>query len=187
VSVTWPRSVPGAGISLLARFRRRRAAADLERAIALFEETEHISTSRIERASGFNSHANALSLRFQDTGNPADLSRCIDMRELAIESAPEGSLDRPMYRGNLGVDLLERFHVAHQVEDLRRAIAEQRTAIREVPATSADRARLLAELAETLASQATLSGNQDDDDAAQEVSRLAVAAGWEFPSENGTE
>jgi hypothetical protein len=39
------------GISLLARFRRRRADADLERAIALFEETEHISTSRIERAS----------------------------------------------------------------------------------------------------------------------------------------
>jgi len=75
----------------------------------------------------------------------------------------------------------------NQVEDLRRAIAEQRTAIREVPATSADRARLLAELAETLASQATLSGNQDDDDAAQEVSRLAVSAGWEFPSENGTE
>lgn len=167
------------GVSLLARFRRRRAQADLDRALALFEETARITTSRIERASALNSQSNALSLRFDGTGALADIDRCVELRERAVATAPPESLDVAMYRGNLGVDLLKRFELTAHDGDLQRAVDEQRQAVRDVPATSADQPRLLAGLADSLARRASWSGSSDDVAAARSAYRRAVETGRE--------
>jgi hypothetical protein len=142
------------GVSLLARFRRRRSLADLERAIGLFDEAAQTSGSRIERASAMNSHANALSLRFGLTGDAADIDEGVALRERAVVTAPAGSVDVALYRANLGVDLLTRFELHGDQTDLARAVDEQRGAVREAPAMSADGPRLLAGLADSLARQA---------------------------------
>jgi tetratricopeptide (TPR) repeat protein len=167
------------GVSLLARFRRRRASADLDRAIALFEETARITASRIERASALNSQANALSLRFDGTGERRDLDRCVELREQAVATAPPGSLDGALYRGNLGVDLLKRFELTGDDGDLQRAVDEQRRALRDAPATSTDQPRLLAGLADSLARRASQSSSSDDVAAARSAYRRVLDVGRE--------
>lgn len=167
------------GVSLLARFRRRRASADLDRAIALFEETAQITSSRIERASALNSQANALSLRFDDTGERTDLDRCVELREQAVATASPGSLDVALYRGNLGVDLLKRFELTGDDDDLQRAVDEQRRALRDAPATSTDQPRLLAGLADSLARRASQSSSSDDVAAARSAYRRVLDVGRE--------
>jgi hypothetical protein len=141
------------GVSLLARFRRRRDTDDLDRAIALFDEAQRASGSRIERASALNSQANAMSLRHDLTGDPTDVHRCVAVRERAVAAAPPGSIDVALYRANLGVDLLKRFTVTGDVADLDRAVDEQRAALRDAPAGSVHGPRLLAGLADSLASR----------------------------------
>lgn len=167
------------GVSLLARFRRRRVSADLDRAIALFEETARITSSRIERASALNSQANALSLRFDGTGERTDIDRCVELREQAVATAPPGSLDVALYRGNLGVDLLKRFELSGNDGDLQRAVDEQQRALRDAPATSTDHPRLLAGLADSLARRASRSSSSGDVAAARSAYRQVVYIGRE--------
>jgi Tetratricopeptide repeat len=62
-----PERMLNLGVSLQARFRRRRSVEDLDRAIGLFADTARTTASRVERASALNSHANALSVRFNDS------------------------------------------------------------------------------------------------------------------------
>jgi tetratricopeptide (TPR) repeat protein len=167
------------GVSLLARFRRRRASADLDQGIALFKETARITTSRIERASALNSQANALSMQFDDTGARTDIDRCVELREQAVATAPTGSLDVALYRGNLGVDLLKRFALTADDCDLQRAVDEQRQAVRDAPTTSTDQPRLLAGLADSLARRASQTASPDDAAAARSTYRQVIELGRE--------
>ncbi|GDY33936.1 CHAT domain-containing protein [Gandjariella thermophila] len=167
------------GISLLDRFRRRRASADLDRAIALFEETARTATSWVVRASAFNSHANALSLRFDATRARADIDGCIELRERAVDTAAPGSLDEALYRGNLGVDLLTRFELDGDGRDLDRAVDTQRRAVGKVPDTSVDWVLLQVGLADSLAARTArrTADVAEDVSAAREAYRAAVTAG----------
>lgn len=114
------------GISVLARFRRRRDRADLDRAAALFADAAAAGGSRVETASAHNSHANALSLLYDLIGDREVIDRAIARRQDAVATAAPGSLDAAIYRANLGVDLLLRFDNDGDGADLQRAIAEQR-------------------------------------------------------------
>ena len=165
------------GVSVLARFRRRRAPQDLDRAIALFDEARRSSSSPTERASALNSQANGMSLRHDVTGTRADLEECIALREQSIATAPPGSIDVALYRANLGVDLLKRFELTEAVADLDRAVDEQRTALREVPSGSADGPRLLAGLADSLARRADADPDGPDAAEARAVYRRVVEQG----------
>lgn len=178
-----PERMLNLGVSLLARFRRRRAMPDLERAIDLFEEAARTAGSGLVRASALNSHANARSLRFDETRDKRrqmrEIDRCIVLRENAVQTAPRGSLDRAMYESNLGVDLLKRYELARGIDDLDRAIACQNRAVRTVPPDSTDQPRLLAGLADSLAQRANHTGTPGDVDAARSTYRRSVNAGRE--------
>ncbi len=157
-----PERLLNLGVSLLARFRRRRATSDLDQAITLFEEVYRSAASPIERASALNSQANGLSLRHDLTGSLADVDQSISLREQAIAVALSGSIDLALYRANLGVDLLKRFELSGAGADLDRAIDEQRRALRDAPAGSADGPRLLAGLADSLARRSDLGSDGED-------------------------
>ncbi|MGD9525356.1 MAG: hypothetical protein AB7V44_01060 [Pseudonocardia sp.] len=173
-----PKRTLNLGVSLLARFRRR-DRADLDRAVALFAETAGATASAIERASALNSGANALFLRFDLTGERADLDECLRLREQAVATAPDGSVDVALYRANLGVDLLRRSELTGDAADLDRAVAEQQRAVREAPTTSAEQPRLLAGLADSLARRALRTGDQADVAATRAAYREVVDLGRE--------
>jgi hypothetical protein len=130
---------------------------DLERAVVLFGEAAHRTTSPVERASALNSHANALSLLFDVSSERQQLDDAIRLRERAISEAAPASLDVALYRSNLGVDLLKRYELTADPGYLERAVAEQGTAVQEVPDTSVDQPSLLAGLADILAASALYS------------------------------
>lgn len=174
-----PERVLNLGVSLLARFRRRRDLADLERAIALFAEAAGATTSAVERASALNSQANALSLRFDAAGERADLDECLQLRELAVTTAPASSVDVALYRANLGVDLLKRAELTGEDADVARAVVEQRRAVTEAPSGSVEQPRLLAGLADSLAQVAVRSGRAADVDAVRETYGRVVERGRE--------
>jgi hypothetical protein len=174
-----PERVLNLGVSLLARFRRRRDLADLERAIALFAGAAGATTSAVERASALNSQANALSLRFDAAGERADLDECLRLRELAVTTAPASSVDVALYRANLGVDLLKRAELTGEDADVARAVVEQRRAVAEAPAGSVEQPRLLAGLADSLAWVAVRSGRAADVDAVRETYGRVVERGRE--------
>ena len=165
------------GVSLLARFRRRRAPEDLDRAIALFEEAYRGATSPVERASALNSQANGTSLRHDLTGALADIDQSVALREQAIRVARLGSIDVALYRANLGVDLLKRFELVGSRADLDRAVDEQRAALRLVPPGSADGPRLLAGLADSLARRSDSDPDGEDAAEARATYRRAVEQG----------
>ena len=171
------------GVSLLARFRRRRVPKDLRRAIALFSSAASSTHQPIVRASAMNSEANARSLRFDEhrarRSRRREIDLCVSLREEAVRSAPRGSLDRATYQGNLGVDLLKRYELTAAADDLERAIALQRRAIRTVPAGSADQPRLIAGLADSLAARADQTNAARDRRAARAAYRKAMSAGRE--------
>jgi tetratricopeptide (TPR) repeat protein len=167
------------GVSLLARFRRRRARADLDRAVALFGDAARLTTSAIDRASALNSQANALSLGFDDSRLRADIDRCVSLRDQAIRTAPAGSLDRALYRANLGVDLLKRYELDGDEADLRRAVHSQRSAARTVPAGSSEQPRLLVGLADSLAREADRVARDRDVASARAAYRRAIGLGRE--------
>jgi len=170
-----PERTLNVGLSLLSRCRRRHSNVDLDRALALFEEAA-LSRSPVERASALNSQANALSMRFEDTGVRADLDRCVRLRERAIATAPE-AIEVAMYRGNLGVDLLMRFSLAGDERDLEQAVDEQRQAVSGMPAGSVAQPDLLAGLANSLASLAGRTRRHEDVSDARSAYRRAVEAG----------
>jgi hypothetical protein len=172
-----PERVLNLGVSLLARFRRRRAPADLDRAIALFEEAEQSSALALERASAMNSQANARSLRFDEFQDAAEIDRCIGLREKAVATAPAGSLDRALYEANLGVDLLKRYQLRSTAADLSRAVESQQRAVRAVPPESTGQPWLLAGLADTLAAEADRTRAGADVRSARAAYRRAIEAG----------
>jgi hypothetical protein len=181
-SVT-PERLLNLGVSLLARFRRRRGQKDLKRAIALFDDAARSTDLSTVRASAMNSEANARSLRFDEYRGTLSLrpeiDRCIALREAAIRAAPMGSLDQATYKGNLGVDLLKRYELTAEGDDLERAIALQRRAVRTAPAASTDQPRLIAGLADSLAARADQTHAAGDRRAARAAYRRALAAGRE--------
>lgn len=167
------------GISLLARFRRRRNRDDLDEACRLFDEAATAGGSAVEVASAHNSHTNALSLAFDLSGLRPDIDRAIAHREAAIRAAVPGSLDDATYRANLGVDLIKRFELADDPADLDQAVAVQRAALAVVPHGSADQPRLLAALADTLARRALRDPGPGAVDEVRSTYRAAIRAGRE--------
>lgn len=169
-----PERMLNLGVSLLARFRRRRSVQDLDRAIALFGQTARTTTSAVERASALNSHANALSVRFDDSQALADIEACIALREEAVQTVAAGSMEHALYLANRGVDLLKRYELTGDGADLRRAVEGQRQALRVAEGRWSDQPRLLAGLADSLAREADLTNRPDGVAEARDMYRRAV-------------
>lgn len=172
------------GISLLARFRRRRDPADLDEARQLFARTATApGASAVDLASAHNSHANAMYLVLGRSGLRTDLDEAISHRAAAIAAAVPGSLDEAIYRGNLGVDLLHRFELVGDPADLAAALAEQRAAVHIVPDDAAEQPSLLAALADALARAAVTTPASSTVEEVRSTYRAAIAAGRESQPE----
>jgi tetratricopeptide (TPR) repeat protein len=169
-----PERLINLGVALIARYRRRGSRADLDRAIAVLERGAATTDSAIERASAHNSEANAMSFRYDESADLADLEECIQLRTRAMSEAPTGSLDRALYEGNLGVELAKRYDSTADVSDLTAAIEHQRAAAGAVPPNWSDQPRLLAGLADSLARQATRTGQAADRQAVTTAYQTAV-------------
>lgn len=173
-STAKPERILNLGVSLLARFRRRRSVDDLDRAIDLFVDTARTTASAVERASALNSHANALSVRFDDSQALMDIEACIALREEAVRTVAAGSIEHALYLANLGVDLLKRYELTGDRDDLRRAIDGQRQALRAAEGRWSDQPRFLAGLADSLAREAERTNRPDDVADARDTYRRAV-------------
>jgi tetratricopeptide (TPR) repeat protein len=191
------------GVSLLARFRRRHRPTDVQQALDLFRRAAESSDRPLERASAWNSAANALSAQQALTLEKDSLDEAVALRRRAVEAAPAGSLDRAIYQGNLGVDLLARYERRQDERDLAEALEWQRQAVQTAPGPTPP-PTLLAGLADTEAQEAERSGDPTSVDRARaafrtafeasQVSQQGTALGsalswgsWEARGENWTE
>ena len=106
------------GVALLTRFKRYQSPADLDRAIDQFRMVARTSPpGSVIRSAATNSLGNALSLRFDLLGRDDDMTAAISAHEEAVRSARESSIDRAMYRANLGVSLMHRGEQSGSAED----------------------------------------------------------------------
>jgi tetratricopeptide (TPR) repeat protein len=168
------------GVTLLTRFKRYQAPADLDQAIDQFRAIAHRAPlGSVIHAAATNSLGNALSLRFDLLGQDDDMAAAISAHEEAVRSARESSIDRAMYRANLGVSLMHRGEQSHSAEDFDAAIHEQEIAAAEVPQASQEHIRVLAGLADSLAARAASTGSGADAERAREAYRSATRAGLE--------
>jgi hypothetical protein len=131
------------------------------------------------RAAATNSLGNALFLRFDLLGQDDDMVAAVSAHTEAVRNARENSIDRAMYRANLGVSLMHRGERSGSVADLDAAVREQEIAAAEVPRTAQERIRVLSGLADSLAARAVSTGSGADAERAQEAYRSATRAGLE--------
>ena len=116
------------GVALWSRSAHR--PADLPEALAAFEQAVAITPARSPDAPTYlDNLANALSDRYERSGDPADLDKAMHAYERAIGRLPESAPERLRIRANLAVGLLTRYREARGREadgaaDLERAVAE---------------------------------------------------------------
>jgi hypothetical protein len=83
-------------------------------------------------------------------------------------------MERALYLANLGVDLLKRYELTGDRDDLRRAIDGQRQALHAGEGTWSDQPRFFAGLADSLAREADRTNRPDDVADARDAYRRAV-------------
>ena len=116
------------GVALWSRSVHR--AADLAEALAAFERAVAFTPARSPDAPTYlDNLANALSDRYERSGDPADLDEAVHAYERAIGRLPARAPERLRIRANLAVGLLTRYREAGGREadsaaDLERAVAE---------------------------------------------------------------
>ena len=107
------------------------------------------------------------------------MDAAISAHEEAVRSARENSIDRAMYRANLGVSLMNRSQRTGSAADLEAAVHAQETAAADIPPGSQEYIRVLAGLADSLAARAALTNSGTDIERAQAAYRSATTAGLE--------
>jgi hypothetical protein len=115
------------GVALWSRSAHR--PPDLDEALAAFAQTVEITELRSPDAATYlDNLANALSDRYERTGDQADLDEAVRAYERAVGCLPESAPDRLRIRANLAVCLLTCYRAAVDREtagaDLERAVAE---------------------------------------------------------------
>jgi tetratricopeptide (TPR) repeat protein len=168
------------GVTLLTRYKRYQSPADLDQAVDQFRAAARASPpDSVIHAAATNSLGNALWLRFDLLGQDEDMAAAISAHTEAVHSARENSIDRAMYRANLGVSLTNRGERSHSAEDLDAAVRELEIASAEVPQTAQEHVRVLAGLADSLAARAAATGGGTDTERARQAYRSATTAGLE--------
>lgn len=124
------------GVALWSRSAHR--PADLPEALAAFEQAVAITPARSPDAPTYlDNLANALSDRYEGSGDPADLDKAVHAYEQAIAGLPASAPERLRIRANLAVGLLTRYREARGREadaaDLERAVAELTDVVARTP------------------------------------------------------
>jgi tetratricopeptide (TPR) repeat protein len=174
------RAVPDATLRLVTAV----GSADQElisAAVVLWQRILEVTpTQHAERASYLFNLGNALEVKFERGGAPADLDEDLDDAITAFQAAVgASSLDDPnleVYRSHLGSMLYARFLRAGAREDLDDAIVNLEAAVFATASDDPDRARYLADLGVTLRVRFELIGAQADLDHALSASKAAVQA-----------
>jgi tetratricopeptide (TPR) repeat protein len=116
------------GVALWSRSAHR--PADLPEALAAFEQAVAITPARSPDAATYlDNLANALSDRYEGSGDLADLDKAVHASEQSIAGLPASAPERLRIRANLAVGLLTRYREARGRDadgaaDLERAVAE---------------------------------------------------------------
>jgi tetratricopeptide (TPR) repeat protein len=125
------------GVALWSRSAHR--PADLPEALAAFGQAVAITPARSPDAPTYlDNLANALSDRYERSGDPADLDEAVHAYERAIGRLPARAPERLRIRANLAVGLLTRYREAGAREtggaaDLERAVAELTDVVARTP------------------------------------------------------
>jgi tetratricopeptide (TPR) repeat protein len=166
------------GVTLLARFKRYQSPDDLDQAISQFRAAARVSPpGSVSRAAATNSLGNALFARYDLLGRDADMDAAIRAHEEAVHNARKGSVDRAMYQSNLGVSLMLRGQQGDSAGDIDAAIREQESAVADVPHDSQEYIKVVAGLADSLATRAAMTRSGPDAERAQALYRRATVSG----------
>ncbi|MFD4322423.1 CHAT domain-containing protein [Streptomyces sp. NPDC058548] len=118
----------------------------------------------------------ALRLRFERTGDPADLERSIGHLEAAARALPSDDSDGAGMRNGLGIVLRARFRRTGDPADLDRGIGQFEAALRITPPGDPSRARYMNNLGNALQVRFERTGDPADLDRAITTAQAAVHA-----------
>lgn len=121
------------GNSLFDRYRHLEQLADLQQAIAAFEQAVQRAPGE-ERAGYLSNLGNALSDRSNHLHSIADMERAIDLQREAVRLDPQ----HLFYRTNLGCELGIYYDLTGRMEDIDESITILEEVIEDTPADSPD-------------------------------------------------
>jgi hypothetical protein len=177
---SWPlraASFDACGRALHKRYEARGDAADLEAAIAAYQQALDASPADApDRPIFLNNLGNGLRDRAARSGVLADLDAAIATYRQAADAAPSGAPYRPAFLNNLGNHLSVRYERTNLPADLDAAIATYRQAADAAPAGAPDRPTILNNLGNHLSDRYTRTNLPADLDAAIAAYRQAADA-----------
>ncbi|MCS6846804.1 MAG: tetratricopeptide repeat protein, partial [Anaerolineae bacterium] len=140
-----------AGGAFLRRYWARGQMADLERALALWQQAVALAPPDApDRAALLNNLANGLRDRYARTGALPDLEAAIEASQQAVALTPPDAPDRAGYLNNLANGLRARYARTGALPDLEAAIAHWQQAVALTPPGAPDRPRYLLGLGQVL-------------------------------------
>jgi len=156
------------------RFLQSGDPADLDQAIEGFRAA--LAASRSDRASHANNLAVSLTDRFDVGGRLSDLAEAVEVAEVAVASAAEGSPDWAECAGTLVVSLWDRYDAVGSLADLDRAVVLGTRALAAWPAGVSGQARLSSNLAMLRLDRFERLGDVSDLEGAVDLAGAAVAS-----------
>ncbi|GAB2840975.1 CHAT domain-containing protein [Actinocorallia aurea] len=145
--------------ALLSRYEAYSERADLEQAVALGEEAVATETRDPARVRARTVLSHALRLRFQASGDPADLDGSVRVSREGVELAAPGSVEEIAVLSHLDAALLLRYLAAGAPADLADAERHARRVLELAGPGHAERAVFLSTLVAVLRARFDLGGD----------------------------
>jgi tetratricopeptide (TPR) repeat protein len=161
----------------LARFDHLRQDLDLDRSIAAAESAlRDTPVDHADHPVRVTNLANALHRRAERDAAPADLTKALELQQIAVDRLAESHPYRPAVLNNLGIGRMSQFGWTGRGSDLDAAIDALDLAVDSSPAGSAASAGQLGNLANALRLRFEYEDAHADIDRAVAAARAAVAA-----------
>ena len=166
-----------AGNAYIRRYWRTGSIADLDKALALWQQAvEATPPDSPDRPMFLNNLGTGLRERYERTGRLEDLEAAIRVFREAVEATPPDSPNRPSRLTSLGNGLRARYERTGRLEDLEEAIRVFREAVEAAPPGSPNRPGFLNNLGGGLFRRYERTGRLEDLEEAIRVYREAVEA-----------
>ena len=166
-----------AGNAYIRRYWRTGSIADLDKALALWQQAvEATPPDSPDRPMFLNNLGTGLRERYERTGRLEDLEAAIRVFREAVEATPPDSPNRPTILTSLGNGLWARYERTGRLEDLEEAIRVYREAVEATPPDSPNRPSRLTSLGNGLRARYERTGRLEDLEEAIRVFREAVEA-----------
>jgi hypothetical protein len=166
-----------AGNAYIRRYWRTGSIADLDKALALWQQAvEATPPDSPDRPMFLNNLGTGLRERYERTGRLEDLEAAIRVFREAVEATPPDSPNRPTILTSLGNGLGARYERTGRLEDLEEAIRVFREAVEAAPPGSPNRPGFLNSLGGGLFRRYERTGRLEDLEEAIRVYREAVEA-----------